>query len=73
MSDTSLVASWYNQNATFEHNRLIDTPLEHSVTLRVILDIISQYPAGRTLKIADIGGGTGRYGTFKSYPTLCSF
>ena len=66
MSDTSLVASWYNQNASLEHSRLIDNRLEYSVTMRAILDTIAEFPAGQLLRIADIGGGTGRYGTLTS-------
>lgn len=67
MSDTSLVARWYNQNASLEHSRLIDNRLEYSVTMRVILDTIAVFPAGQPLRIADIGGGTGRYGTLASF------
>ena len=62
MSDTSLVASFYNQNATNEHSRLLERRLEHTVTMRVILDAISRFHTDEALKIADIGGGTGRYG-----------
>lgn len=62
MSDTSLVASFYNQHASVEHNRLIENPLEHSITMRIILDTISLLPGSENLRIADIGGGTGRYG-----------
>jgi hypothetical protein len=66
MSDASLVTSWYNQNASWEHNRLIDNQLEYSVTMRVILNTLSHFPNDQLLRIADIGGGTGRYGMYKS-------
>lgn len=70
MSDTSLVARWYNQNASFEHNRLVERPLEREVTMRVILDGIAHFSDNGALKIADIGGGTGRYGTLGPFSTL---
>jgi hypothetical protein len=63
MSDTTLVATWYDQNASLEHNRLAENRLEYSITVRAILTAISQFPANTPLRIADIGGGTGRYGT----------
>lgn len=62
MTDASLVARFYDGNASAEHRRLIDNPLEYSVTLKAILDTIALLPSGKPLKIADIGGGTGRYG-----------
>lgn len=71
MSDKSLVAAWYDQNASLEHSRLIDNRLEYSITLRAIDHTISQFPLYSPLKIADIGGGTGRYGS--PLPLLQSF
>jgi hypothetical protein len=59
MSDTTIVADFYNTNAEIENNRLVDGKLEFAVTLRTILDSL---PKGNFLRIADISGGTGRYG-----------
>jgi 2-polyprenyl-3-methyl-5-hydroxy-6-metoxy-1,4-benzoquinol methylase len=55
-----LVAAFYNQNASEEHSRLADRSLERSVTMNVILDTMAA-SNGTSLKIADIGGGTGIY------------
>jgi hypothetical protein len=67
MSDVSLVATWYNDNASWEHARLTDGRLEYSITMRAIQDVISEFPENLPLKIADIGGGTGRYGKVHAY------
>jgi hypothetical protein len=62
MSDTTVIAEWYNHNVALEHNRLIDGQLEYTITLRTILDSLPKDNATTCLRIADIGGGTGRYG-----------
>lgn len=64
MTDTEVVAEWYNQNAALEHNRLNACRLEFSVSLRVIDQCLGQLRQRRDqpLKILDLGGGTGRYG-----------
>jgi hypothetical protein len=62
MSNTTIVADFYNKNAEIENNRLVDGRLEFAITLKTILDAL---PKGTSLRIADIGGGTGRYGTVK--------
>ncbi|KAH8587913.1 S-adenosyl-L-methionine-dependent methyltransferase [Bisporella sp. PMI_857] len=59
MSNTTLVAEWYNKNASLENNRLISGKLEFALTLKTILSFLSMNNA--SLQIADIGGGTGRY------------
>ncbi|PIG82484.1 hypothetical protein AARAC_005799 [Aspergillus arachidicola] len=64
MTDTQVVAEWYNQNAALEHNRLNACRLEFSVSLRVIDQCLGQLRqrSDQPLKILDLGGGTGRYG-----------
>lgn len=64
MTDTQVVAEWYNQNAALEHNRLNACRLEFSVSLRVIDQCVEQLRQrdGQPLRILDLGGGTGRYG-----------
>ncbi|KAE8332676.1 S-adenosyl-L-methionine-dependent methyltransferase [Aspergillus sergii] len=63
MTDTQVVAEWYNQNAALEHNRLNACRLEFSVSLRVIDQCLGQLRqrSDQPLKILDLGGGTGRY------------
>ncbi|KAE8140205.1 S-adenosyl-L-methionine-dependent methyltransferase [Aspergillus pseudotamarii] len=63
MTDTQVVAEWYNQNAVLEHNRLNACRLEFSVSLRVINQCLEQLRQrhDRPLRILDLGGGTGRY------------
>ncbi|OGM46204.1 hypothetical protein ABOM_004922 [Aspergillus bombycis] len=63
MTDTQVVAEWYNQNAVLEHNRLNAGPLEFSISLRVIDQCLEQLRrrTDQPLRILDLGGGTGRY------------
>ncbi|KAE8381872.1 S-adenosyl-L-methionine-dependent methyltransferase [Aspergillus bertholletiae] len=63
MTDTQVVAEWYNQNATLEHNRLNTCRLEFSVSLRIIDQCLGQLQqhTDQPLRILDLGGGTGRY------------
>ena len=69
MSDTTIVTDFYDKNAEIENNRLVQGKLEFAITLKTILDAI---PKGTALRIADIGGGTGKYGMVKptAYLTL---
>jgi hypothetical protein len=64
MTDTQIVADWYNQNVTVEHDRLKGRCLEFSISLRVIHQCVEQlaWRVERPLTILDLGGGTGRYG-----------
>jgi hypothetical protein len=62
MSNTSRVSTWYNNNSITEHSRLVDGKLEFAITLQTI---ILSLPKNKILRIADIGGGTGRYGMFQ--------
>jgi hypothetical protein len=59
MSDTEKISKWYNENAQTEDIRLVDGNLEFMITLQSIL---LSLPRDKPLRIADIGGGTGRYG-----------
>jgi hypothetical protein len=59
MSDTKTISKWYNDNAQTEDIRLVDGHLEFMITLQSIL---LSLPRDKPLRIADIGGGTGRYG-----------
>ncbi|RDW87863.1 hypothetical protein BP5796_03557 [Coleophoma crateriformis] len=63
MTDTSIVADWYDKNTDLEHTRLISCGLEFAVSLRIILQCIDQMRrAGAEPKeVLDLGGGTGRY------------
>lgn len=77
-TDTALTAQHYDINANDEHSRLMTFSLEYQISLRVILDCIGKLQVDRTeteeeggkeeheidktLKILDLGGGTGRYG-----------
>ncbi|KAE9362551.1 S-adenosyl-L-methionine-dependent methyltransferase [Stipitochalara longipes BDJ] len=58
MSDTEIISKWYNNNAQTEESRLVDGRLEFLITLQSILISL---PKDKPLRIADIGGGTGRY------------
>jgi 2-polyprenyl-3-methyl-5-hydroxy-6-metoxy-1,4-benzoquinol methylase len=49
--------TFYDQNAQYEWDRLQRHRTEFAVTLRVLKDYLPPAPA----KIADIGGGPGRY------------
>jgi hypothetical protein len=62
MSNTTKISEWYNNNVLTEHDRLVNGKLEFIITLRTILN---SFPNDKPLRIADIGGGTGRYGMFK--------
>ncbi|PVH71296.1 S-adenosyl-L-methionine-dependent methyltransferase, partial [Cadophora sp. DSE1049] len=55
------IASYYNANTTTEHARLISNRVEFEISLRTILAHLPAPKEGAGLKIADIGGGTGRY------------
>jgi hypothetical protein len=69
---SSLVASYYDANTSLEHSRLISNKLEYAITLETILSSLPKTP--KSLNIADIGGGTGRYGTSHTlYPVLHTF
>ncbi|KAL3492144.1 S-adenosyl-L-methionine-dependent methyltransferase [Aspergillus germanicus] len=61
MTDTQKVASWYDQNAGQEHDRLSTCRLEFSISWRVITLYLEQLGANKALEILDLGGGTGRY------------
>ena len=64
MTDTTATATWYNDNAQGEHDRLTTFALEYAVSLHVILDCIESLKREMNidkLKILDLGGGTGRY------------
>jgi ubiquinone/menaquinone biosynthesis C-methylase UbiE len=62
MTDTQKVATWYDQNAGQEHDRLSTCRLEFSISWRIITLHLEQLGANKTFKILDLGGGTGRYG-----------
>lgn len=66
MSNGSLVAEYYNNNFSTEHNRLISGKLEFTITLHTILTALPKSPS--SFKIADIGGGTGCYGKSPTLP-----
>ncbi|KAH7311112.1 S-adenosyl-L-methionine-dependent methyltransferase [Rhexocercosporidium sp. MPI-PUGE-AT-0058] len=59
------VANYYNVNSTVEHARLVSGRVEFEISLRTILSNLPhpETNAGKLkgLRIADIGGGTGRY------------
>jgi ubiquinone/menaquinone biosynthesis C-methylase UbiE len=61
MSNTAKITEWYNNNVLTEHGRLVNGKLEFTITLRTILNSLSK---DKPLRIADIGGGTGRYGMY---------
>ncbi|EFR00835.1 hypothetical protein MGYG_03839 [Nannizzia gypsea CBS 118893] len=63
MTDTSVVAKWYDQNAALEHNRLVTSCIEYSITMRVIKQCLLELSASsrNQVRILDLGGGTGRY------------
>ncbi|KAL5365840.1 S-adenosyl-L-methionine-dependent methyltransferase [Aspergillus floccosus] len=61
MTDTSETATWYNQNAALEHERLASCPLEFSITWRIITQYLGQLGKDNKLEVLDLGGGTGRY------------
>jgi ubiquinone/menaquinone biosynthesis C-methylase UbiE len=67
MTDTKKVATWYDQNATMEHDRLNNCRLEFSISWRVITQCLSQLETNDPLEILDLGGGTGRYGKLLQY------
>ncbi|KAK0106129.1 hypothetical protein ONS95_004631 [Cadophora gregata] len=60
-SQNSGVAKYYNSISTTEHSRLITNRVEFEISLRTILAHLPKSKEGQGLKIADIGGGTGRY------------
>lgn len=64
MTDTSVVGKWYDQNAILEHNRLMTSCIEYSITMRVIKQCLLELAtsSGKPIRILDLGGGTGRYG-----------
>jgi hypothetical protein len=65
MTDTSAVASWYDQNADGEHKRLQNLHLEFAISLHVILQCVQTLQDQRPqtkLQVLELGGGTGRYG-----------
>jgi len=59
MPNTTKISEWYNNNVLTEHGRLVNGKLEFIITLRTILN---SFPNDKPLRVADIGGGTGRYG-----------
>ncbi|KAF3479807.1 uncharacterized protein GIQ15_06783 [Arthroderma uncinatum] len=63
MTDTSIVGNWYNQNVTLEHDRLVKSRIEYSITMRVIKKCLEELAttSDDQIRILDIGGGTGRY------------
>ncbi|KAG2416277.1 hypothetical protein HFD88_007492 [Aspergillus terreus] len=61
MTDTHRIATWYNENAALEHERLTSCRLEFSITWRIITQYLGQPGQDRKLEILDLGGGTGRY------------
>ncbi|OAL69405.1 hypothetical protein A7D00_6524 [Trichophyton violaceum] len=63
MTDTSVVGKWYDQNAILEHNRLMTSCIEYSITMRVIKQCLLELAtsSGKPIRILDLGGGTGRY------------
>ena len=65
---SSLVATPYNINASLEHTRLISGILEFAISLHVIITSLPTSPTA--LKIADIDGGTGRFGKSPPPPEL---
>lgn len=71
MASSEEVPRWYDKNVHLEEQRLRTGKLEYEVTLHYILDAILsvQKSAGceSGLRIADIGCGTGVYGTV--YPS----
>ncbi|KAL3443139.1 S-adenosyl-L-methionine-dependent methyltransferase [Aspergillus insuetus] len=62
MTDTRKIATWYDQNAGLEHDRLNSCRLEFSISFRVITQYLDQVGTNKPLEILDLGGGTGRYG-----------
>ncbi|KAJ0423220.1 S-adenosyl-L-methionine-dependent methyltransferase [Aspergillus carlsbadensis] len=61
MTDTTKVATWYDQNAGLEHGRLKNCRLEFSISWRLITQYTEKLRANKPLEILDLGGGTGRY------------
>ncbi|GIJ83047.1 hypothetical protein Asppvi_001564 [Aspergillus pseudoviridinutans] len=61
MTDVHQIATWYDQNAALEHERLTSCRLEFSITWRIITQYLDQLGRDRPLEILDLGGGTGRY------------
>ncbi|KAB8229060.1 class I SAM-dependent methyltransferase [Aspergillus alliaceus] len=61
MTDTQIVADWYNRNAALEHDRLNNCRLEFSISLKAIHQCVELLGEQRPLRILDVGGGTGRY------------
>ncbi|KAM5456411.1 hypothetical protein MaudCBS49596_001434 [Microsporum audouinii] len=63
MTDTSIVGKWYNQNASLEHNRLVNSRIEYSITMRAIKQCLDELAttSRNQIRILDLGGGTGRY------------
>lgn len=60
------VATWYNENANVEDQRLDVARVEYAITLHVLRDLVAeiqQRTSRERLWIADIGCGTGQYGT----------
>jgi predicted TPR repeat methyltransferase len=62
MTDIQRVATWYDQNAGQEHDRLNTCRLEFSISWRVITQCLDKLGAKKAFEILDLGGGTGRYG-----------
>jgi hypothetical protein len=63
MTDTALVANWYNGHAWLEESRLDYSKLEFKVTLKIIQSELNTNSA-KKFQILDVGCGAGRYGTF---------
>ncbi|KAF7171814.1 hypothetical protein CNMCM5623_004145 [Aspergillus felis] len=61
MTDVHQIATWYDQNAALEHERLTSCRLEFSITRRIIAQYLDQLGRHKALEILDLGGGTGRY------------
>lgn len=72
MTDTSVVGKWYDQNAILEHNRLMTSCIEYSITMRVIKQCLLELAtsSGKPIRILDLGGGTGRYGMAPFFSSL---
>lgn len=62
MPNKTLVKKWYDANARCEEHRLDEGRLEFEVTKRVISNCIT-YLGKEKVKILDVGGGPGIYGT----------
>jgi predicted TPR repeat methyltransferase len=66
--DIDKVSRWYNENVDLEENRLRLGRLEYEVMLHYIRNAIFSLQKGvdseARVRIADVGCGTGVYGTY---------